>query len=117
MAASFHTYTDEQLDRARHTLHDAITWQGENPRAWDFIVRTALDLGANGKRIGAQRLIEDVRARDFTDELGMPTKTNNNYAPVFARLLVYEHPHLLPLVELRSSAIDAIMHAGGVYLA
>ena len=101
-------FTDEQRDRALDTLNHACQWRIDNPAAWAYIVATATALAAEGHRIGAQHLIELVRAKDFAYVHGVPTKTNNSFAPVFARWLAQDHPEWRPLIELRACALDTL---------
>ena len=101
-------YTPEQLDRAVDVLEAACDWRADNPAAWAYIVRTAEALAAEGRRIGAQHLIELVRAKDFADVHGKPTRTNNSFAPVFARWLAQDHPEWASLIELRDSVLDKL---------
>lgn len=103
------TYTPEQLKRGRLKLLDAQAWRKDNPRAWHYIVRYALDAAANGRRLGGQEVVEAVRAHDFTDEYGRPTRVNNDHAAVFVRLLVAEYPQLDTLIERRASVFDLLM--------
>lgn len=103
------TYTGEQLERGRLTHSDYLMWRWDNPRAWAFMERMALDAARHERRIGAQQLIEAVRERDFVDEHGEPTRTNNSYAPIIARDLIVFYPHLRPFIELRSSVYDVIV--------
>ena len=102
-------HVDDSIDRARRTLRRANEWYRRNPRAWRYIVRRAMHLAEEGQRIGVRRLVEEVRAHDFADIAGCATRTNNSFVPVFARKLVTQWPTLAPFIELRTSALDAVM--------
>ena len=102
-------HVDDSIDRARRTLRRATDWYRRNPQAWRYIVRRAMHLAEEGQRIGVRRLVEEVRAHDFADIAGCATRTNNSFVPVFARKLVTQWPSLAPYIELRTSALDAVM--------
>jgi len=102
-------YSETQLAHGRTVLRHALAWREMNPRAWGYACAIALKDAKGGRRVGSQRLVEIIRARDFTDEAGRPTKVNNDFSPIFARLLIVEHPEVAPFVERRESVYDAIM--------
>ena len=101
-------YSNRTIENGRRVLREAAKWQRPTPPAWSYIVREALRLAAEGKRIGVQRLIEYVRAHDFADTEGKPTKTNNSFVPVFSRQLVRKYPRLSDYIERRASVFDVI---------
>lgn len=102
-------HIEDSAARARKTLRMANEWYRCNPQAWRYIVRRAMHLAEEGQRIGVRRLVEEVRAHDFADIAGCATRTNNSFVPVFARKLVTQWPSLAPFIELRTSALDAVM--------
>lgn len=104
-----HGYSPEQLRRGKLTLSHAMLWRKFNADAWGYIVRLALDLVARGEHFGAQYLVECVRSKAFVDSFGNDTKTNNSFAPIFARWLVLEHPETRPFIELRRSVYDVLI--------
>lgn len=99
----------EAIERAKKKLADAKYWVLTNPRAWRYMADTAMHQAAEGKKVSGRQLVENVRKRDFADTYGAPTKVNNNYTPIFARLLVAEHPQLAKHVEFRRTVLDEIM--------
>lgn len=103
------TYTDEQLERGREKLRNAHAWRLKNPRAWAYLENIALQSAQDGKRVGGQQLVEAVRSHDFTDTEGKATRTNNDYAPIIARLLISDHPHLNAFIERRGCVFDVLM--------
>lgn len=105
-------YTDEQIARGRETYADAMEWREANAGAWRYIVHRYTEIGESGRRIGVQRILEEVRARGelaFTDARDIPFSVNNSHAPVFARMLCREHPLYASRVEKRRSVQDVIM--------
>lgn len=105
-------YTDEQKARARKMLKAFDRWRELNPRAWQYVVYLAKELAGSGQRIGAQRLVEAVRAHDFCDVDGKPTRTNNSYTALISRTLVKQHPWLMDYIKLRRSVYDVILEGG-----
>lgn len=106
-----HAYTSKQLDHGMAKLRRYYEWRESNPRAYAYGVRMALDAVASGHHIGGQAVIEAIRGRDFTDEHGKPTRTNNDYAPIIARELLRKHPHMAGRIELRASVFDVLLPA------
>lgn len=102
-------YSEPQLAHGRTVLRHALAWREMNPRAWGYACAIALGDARNGKRVGSQRLVEIIRAHDFTDEAGRPTKVNNDFAPIFARWMIAEHPEVAPFVERRESVYDLLL--------
>ena len=102
-------YTPEQLDRAEDMLHRFWQWRETNPAAWAFAEVFALDKAARGQRVSARAIIEAIRARDFADVSGRPTRTNNTHAAILSRVLTIEHPEITPHVERRVSVYDELL--------
>ena len=101
--------SEEAIERAKKKIVDAKYWMLTNPRAWRYMADTAMHQAAEGKKVSGRQLVENVRKRDFTDTCGAPTKVNNDYAAIFARLLVAEHPQLAKHIEFRRTVLDEIM--------
>lgn len=102
-------FTDSQLARGRRKLIQFHQWRYDNPRAYEYGVSYALACHENGQHVGGSGIVEAIRSKDFTDEHGNPTRTNNDYAPIIARLIVVEHPHMRGSLEMRSSVYDAFI--------
>ena len=107
-------YTPKQAARGRMVIARARTWRRENPDAWKHAIAYATRKAAAGERISAQGIIEDLRRIDYTDVHGKPTRTNNDFAPVFARWIAGEHPQTAAYIELRRCVFDELM-GGGLY--
>lgn len=88
-------------------------WRELNPEAYLFAESMALTLVDAGQRIGGQRLVEAIRARDFIDLRGKPTKTDNSLAPLLVRAIIERYPEAAPLCERRTRAYDGVSLWGG----
>ena len=106
------TILDARRARAIRVLHEYVAWRESNPRAWAYGLGFAFDAKANNRIIGGPAIVAAIRRKDFTDNCGMPTMTNNNFAPIIARDLLREHPELNGAIELRQSRFDEIMGVG-----
>jgi len=104
-----HGFTPKEIEKARGTYRRAMQWRLSNPQAWALMVAQALDLASQAQPISAQALIESVRKKAFVDRYGNDTRTNNSYAPVFARLLWLEHPETRAYIKLRRCAVCEVM--------
>lgn len=102
-------YNPEAIERGMGTLRDFYNWRESNPRAWAWAEQFVLDAIAAGQHVGGQTIVEAIRNHDFADRRGKPTRTNNNYSPIFARALLQAHPEIQDRIELRASVFDAIM--------
>ena len=74
-----------------------------------FFVQPVLESASRQRHISIKQLMENARAKDFTGLDGEPVKLNNNFAPIFARLLVKRYPHIKPYLEMRRSSYDHIL--------
>ena len=102
------TYTDEQKARARKVLREFESWRERNPQAWQYVEYLAQELAGSGQRVGSQRLVEAIRARDFCDVNGAPTRTNNSYTALISRTLVKQHPWLADYIKRKRSIYDVL---------
>lgn len=84
----------------------AEQWRRENPDAWRYIVRIALNEAAHDRKFSMQYLIEEVRRKSLVTTEGKPFGVNNTMRPALTRLLVEEHPEVRPYVETRHAACD-----------
>lgn len=105
-------YAPEAIERAKEKLRDFHDWHADNMRAWLWAERFALEAAAAGRHVGGAAIVEAIRGRDFADRWGTPTKTNNDFAPIIARVLLRHHPELRGHIELRKSAFDLLIKAG-----
>ena len=72
-------------------------------------VEPALHEAEHDRRVSVQRLIEQVRARDYVNWEGQPCKIDNSYAPLIARKLVHDFPQLKGHIEMRRSGFDYML--------
>lgn len=84
----------------------AEEWIRLNPDLWSRFEAHCMSEAEHERRISIKWLIEDVRAHDYVNRDGDPCKVNNNYAPIFARRLIAQHPELEPYIETRRSMYD-----------
>ena len=92
----------------------AMSYAERNPAIMSDFECYALDCAARGHRISAQHFFEGVRARDRVDSKGGDAhKVDNNWLPVFARLLVKRNPRFKKRITLRKSRFDPLIQDGG----
>lgn len=84
----------------------ADEWMRLNPEIWSKFTAYALNEAKHKRRVSVKWLIEDVRKHDYVNRAGDTCKVNNNFAPIFARRLIKEHPELKPFIETRRSMYD-----------
>ena len=77
------------------------------------MVSRAMRLAEAAQPIAVQSLIEQAREKSFVDRHGRDTKINNDFAPIFARWLIREHPEMEPLIERRASVFDSLAVCDG----
>ena len=104
------TFSDEQLDRGRRTLRRAERTRTNGVYA-DF-ESWALNETAHGRSFAVQDWIEGIRSKDRVSTNGEPVRINNDYAAIFARWLVVEHPETAQRVERRRSVFDVLIGGG-----
>lgn len=88
------------------TLYHAEEFRRRNLEFWHYLEAWALNEAAHGRRFSISPFIERYRWRDRVDSQGEPFKINDHYSPIFARMLVSEHPELRGYIELRKSTWD-----------
>lgn len=107
MKGEFFETADEE--RAERVTRLAAAWIKNNPAAWRYAHGRALRELDAGRHASGSQMIEDIRGKDFVGTDGkMPSRPNNNYAPVFSRILRAERPGRADLVKLRTHAYDRI---------
>ena len=105
-------YTEAQIKRARRTQARFAEWRRDNPDALRHAEGYAVAKAAQGERVSAKAIVEDIRRVDFTDRHGEPTSTNNDYAPLLARWIVARHPETDSHIERRRSIYDYLEGGG-----
>ena len=106
-------HADVQASRAALKLARAKRWRQDNEQVWAFMLSRAMRLAEAGQPIAVQSLIEQAREKLFVDRYGRDTKINNDFAPIFARWLIREHPDMEPLIERRASVFDSLVVCDG----
>lgn len=113
MADTKRTYTDEQLATGRRKLEAFYRWLRDNPRAWQFGERFAIDVLDAGQHTSGRAIVEHIRRHEFTDVHGRPTRTSNNHAAPAARKFLRSHPQYAGRMKLRPCVFDVLMAGGG----
>lgn len=94
-------------ESARAVLREARAWTENNPGAWAYIERRALEEAGAKRRVSVSRLVEEVRALEWTPRDGGRFKVNNSFQAAFSRMLADEHPEVRRYIEQRRSRFDA----------
>lgn len=109
MANKHRSYTPEQLEDGRRKLASFRTWLRDNPRAYAFGERFAIDALDAGQHTSGRAIVEHIRRHEFTDENGEPTSISNNYAAIIARKFLRDHPQYAGRMELRPCVFAVLM--------
>lgn len=75
-----------------------------NPVVYQRLEQAALAWAKTSpKRVGVKRLVENLRYARLAldDTFWREFKLDNRYTALYARLLIYRHPHLAEVIELR----------------
>ena len=102
-------YSDEEMARGMEKLRRAEEWRNANPQAWGYLEGVAVERARNGQPISGRALVEAVREKAFVDRMGNDTKTNNDYAAIFARWIAKEHPEAARYIEHRATVFDLLV--------
>lgn len=113
MADNKRTYNDKQLANGRRKLAAFREWLRDNPRAYAFGVRFAIDALDAGQHTSGRAIVEHIRRHEFTDERGRETRISNDYAAIIARKFLRDHPQYAERVKLRPCVFDVLMQGGG----
>lgn len=100
----------DEIDYAhfRAKLRACREWIRHNPQRMEEMERYALNEASHGRRFAIKTIIERIRWFDYVNDEGQPVKISNDYAPIFARLLIEKHPELAQFLETRPSAYDRL---------
>lgn len=84
-------------------IEDAfLTFHEANPQVYRFLEQRARQAHAAGRtRIGINLLLELFRWHTLMTTTGDVFKVNNNYAPLYARMILANNPDLEGLFVLR----------------
>lgn len=81
----------------------AAKWIEDNPTAYGYFVRFALELAERGRPFGIGLVAERVRWECVVARGDDGYKINNNYRAYVARKLVAEHPRLRAFLKFRKT--------------
>ena len=73
----------------------------ENPRIWQHFEKVALREVAEGKRVGAKAIVEEMRKEHEIEKRFGEFKINNTYAPYYARMFLVKYPIYTHSIETR----------------
>lgn len=97
----FEKYPDHFLDRFRK-------YHQENPGIFMEFENRAQEMRRAGKnRYGSRGILEVIRWHINLRKNGDVFKINNDYAPLYARLLIYKDESFRPFFELRDPPANA----------
>lgn len=86
----------------------ALRWVERNPQAWGAITAKACGYARRGRHFSMRYLLEWARMDLPVDAGGDGFRIENDYIPVFARMLVEQHPECRQYVSLRRTRFDAL---------
>lgn len=91
------------------TVRAARKWREDNPAAAEYMFSLALREVEAGRHFSFRFVFEQTRAKDFATVGGGAFKLPNEYAPIFARMFVAEHPGAERCMTLRKSIYDGLV--------
>lgn len=95
--------------KPEQVVQAARKWLDDNPAAAEYMFSLAMR-EVNARRHFSFRFVfEQTRAKDFATVGGGAFKLPNEYAPIFARIFVAEHPGAERYVTLRKSIYDGLV--------
>ena len=109
VSPNYSDWDDDQLDRARATLHEAEEWIHTFDRPYAYILdRLEEDFNA-GRKLSVQVCWEELRHKEWCGRNGESFALNNSLRPAISRIIVREHPEYTEKIELRRSALDVVV--------
>ena len=97
---------------AQRRISEARQWVEDNPNIWADIRSWALACKQHSGRCSIYDYAQRIRWHDYADKYGRKTVVNNDWVPIFARLLVAELPELRETLEMRASRYDLLLGEG-----
>ena len=92
----FKDYPSVVLERFRQ-------WHSENPQIYQQFKKLAYEMLSTGrKRYSARTIIEVMRWHYDLNTRGDTFEINDNFTPIYVRLLIYHHPEFNDFFELRT---------------
>ena len=86
----------------------AREWREKNPAAWAAMERLALDYADKRIRTSAFELVARLRYGTPTNGTVGGFKFNHTLCPIFARMLIADHPELSRFIEVRKADVDRL---------
>ena len=95
---------------AEDMVDKANAWITRNYRAWNLILAAADSAIIHRNRFSVKKAVEDLRDSNIVKMTDDDWKISNNYAAVFARLLIKARPQLkeYDLLKIRPSKVDRL---------
>lgn len=91
----FERYPREMLERFKK-------YHRENPRIYEEFKRLAFEMKKTGRtRYSAETIINVIRWHSDIATSGDVFEINNDFKPIYVRLLIYHYPEFLDFFELR----------------
>lgn len=102
--------TADEIDYAHcmAKLRACREWIRLNPDRVADMERYAMNEAAHGRKFAIKTIIERIRWFDYVNSAGQPVKISNDYAPIFARMLIDKHPELAQFIQTRPSMFDRL---------
>ena len=91
----FHEYPPNVVNRF-------MDWHRLNPQIYQHFKKLTFEMAATGrKRYSARTIVEVMRWHYDLNTRGDVFEINGDFVPMYARLLIYEHPEYSDFFELR----------------
>lgn len=87
----------------KHVYEKFKQYHTDNPKVWDLFKRFAYDMRNTGRETySAEIIINQIRwHHDIESKGGEAFKINNDYKPMYARMLVYKYPEFKDFFKFR----------------
>ena len=95
--------------KPEQVVQAARKWLEDNPAAAEYMFSLARRNVEERRHFSFRHVFEETRAKDFATVGGGAFKLPNEYAPIFARIFVAEHPGAERYVTLRKSIYDGLV--------
>lgn len=105
--------TDEGRDarareRAARNVRKYLAWKADNGRAYAMLCDVARARAEAGGVVSGGDLLRWLRSHDVVNDLGLPSRPNNDYAAPLVRDICLHHPVVRPHVEMRTGVYDRL---------
>lgn len=101
--------------RAAQNIRNYLAWKSINSQGFRLAEAHAVERAKAGGVVSGAELVNWIRAHDVVNDLGLPSRPNNDYAAPLIRDICLQHPVVRPHVEMRTGVYDrlAFMFATG----